>query len=121
MITHTILINGELRMNDLIKYQRIFDENKIMFLIGVFSVILLIISFILNLVFNHYRIMNEYWGSILIFLITLISFIVYFYFIFQIVKKKNNSMANVIIMLIYISLAVLIILCNHIYFGIRSG
>ena len=108
-------------MIDLIKYQTISDDNKIMFLIGVFSIILLIISFILHLVFNHYRIMKEYWGSILIFLITLISFIFYFYFIFRIVKKKNNSMANVVIMLIYISLAFLIILCNDVYFGIRLG
>jgi len=108
-------------MIDLFKYQKISDDNKILFLIGVFSVILLIISFILHFVFNQYRIMNEYWGSILIFLITLISCIIYFYFIFQVVKKKSNSMVNVIIMLIYIFLAVLIILFNDVYFGFRSG
>jgi hypothetical protein len=101
------------------KYYNISNNEKKTLFIGIGSVILLVISNFLHLIFNQYGVLNEYWGSLLIFLTTLMSFTIYFYFLGLIIKKKNNSLTEILIMLIYISLAVLIILFYYVSYSVK--
>jgi drug/metabolite transporter (DMT)-like permease len=82
--------------------------------IGFGSIFLLIINFFLHLIFNHYKILNESLGSLILSLITLVSIILFFYYLSKILKKKNNPRINIYIILIYGLLATLILLFNYI-------
>lgn len=106
-------------MFDLNKYYTNLDLDERISTIGLISLMLLFVSVSLHLSFNFYGSLNGNLTSSIIFLITIFSTLLYFYFLIIVVKTKNNSLINRIIMITYIFLAIVLFLFKNIWFSMK--
>ena len=104
-------------MFDLNKYYTNLNLNEKISLLGLISLMLLFVSVSLHLSFNFYGSLNGNLTSSLIFLITIFSTILYFYFLYKVVKTRNNSLIKRIILITYIFLAIILFLFKNISFS----
>ena len=102
-------------------YYKQLNLNEKIALMGIISLILLFGSITLQLSFNFYGSLNGNLISLLIFLMTIFSALLYFYFLIKVLKTRDNSLSNRIIMTAYILLATILFIFKNIWFKISFG